>query len=91
VHVFDEIVRSLPKGVTLDKMSKKSREIHLQGRAQSNSRVSELMNQADSSQFFGGSTLNVVALTDSNGTDIREFEVVLTEAFEENDASEEAQ
>ena len=91
VHVFDDIVRRLPKGVTLDKMSKKVREIHLQGRAQSNSRVSELMNQADSSQFFGRSNLNVVALTDSSGTDIREFEVVLTEAFEKAESTKGAQ
>lgn len=80
VHVFDDIVRKLPAGVTLDKMSKRAKSIHLNGRAQSNSRVSELMNKADSSQFFGHSNLNVVALQGANDSDIREFEVVLTEA-----------
>ena len=89
VHVFDDIVRKLPAGVTLDKMSKKSRKIHLKGRAQSNSRVSELMNQANSSLFFGSSNLNVVALKDSSGKDLREFEVVLTEAYEGKDIAEE--
>lgn len=84
VHVFDDIVRKLPSGVTLDKMSKKAREIHLKGRAQSNSRVSELMNQANSSQFFGRSNLNVVALKNSSGADLREFDVVLTEAYKQN-------
>ncbi len=90
VHVFDDIVRKLPSGVTLDRMSKKAREIHLKGRAQSNSRVSELMNKADSSQFFGRSNLNVVALKNSSGTDLREFDVVLTEAYKSNDAENEA-
>lgn len=85
VHVFDDIVRKLPSGVTLDNMSKVNREIHLKGRAQSNSRVSELMNKADSSQFFGRSNLNVVALKDSSGKDLREFEVVLTEAYKEKE------
>jgi type IV pilus assembly protein PilN len=84
VHVFDDIVRKLPSGVTLDKMSKKAREIHLKGRAQSNSRVSELMNQANSSQFFGRSNLNVVALKNSSGAILREFDVVLTEAHKQN-------
>lgn len=84
VHVFDDIVRKLPAGVTLDKMSKKAREIHLKGRAQSNSRVSELMNKADSSRFFGGSNLNLVALKNSSGTDLREFDLVLTEAYKKN-------
>ncbi len=90
VHVFDDIVRKLPSGVTLDRMSKKAREIHLKGRAQSNSRVSELMNKADSSQFFGRSNLNVVALKNSSGTDLREFDVVLTEAYKPNGAENEA-
>ncbi len=81
VHVFDDIVRKLPAGVTLDKMSKKTKAINLKGRAQSNSRVSELMNQADTSRFFGHSNLNVVTLKGSKDNDIREFEVVLTEAF----------
>jgi len=91
VHVFDDIVRKLPAGVTLDKMEKKSREIHLKGRAQSNSRVSELMNKADSSRFFGRSNLNVVALQGKSETDIREFEVVLTEAFDKKEGVTEAQ
>jgi len=82
VHVFDDIVRKLPAGVTLDKMTKRNRSIRLKGRAQSNTRVSELMNKADSSQFFGGSNLRVVALKGARDSDIREFEVVLTEAYQ---------
>lgn len=80
VHVFDDIVRKLPAGVTLDNMSKRGRSINLKGRAQSNSRVSELMNSANSSKFFGSSNLNVVALKGDRESGIREFEVVLTEA-----------
>ena len=38
VHVFADIVHKLPAGVTLDKMRKRGRDIHLNGRAQSNSR-----------------------------------------------------
>lgn len=91
VHVFDDIVRKLPSGVTLDKMKKLGKGINLQGRAQSNSRVSELMNQANTSRFFGHSNLNVVTLKGSNDTDIREFEVALTEARKEVPPAEEAQ
>lgn len=83
VHVFDDIVRKLPAGVTLDKMSKRNKSINLSGRAQSNTRVSELMNKANSSKFFGSSNLNVVALKGDKDSDIREFEVVLTEAKED--------
>ncbi len=91
VHVFDDIVRKLPAGVTLDRINKKARVIQLKGRAQSNSRVSELMNQVDTSKYFGRSNLNVVALKNTSGTDIREFDVVLTEALEERESAVEGQ
>lgn len=91
VHVFDDIVRKLPAGVTLDKMSKLGKSINLRGRAQSNSRVSELMNKADTSRFFGHSNLNVVTLKGATDNDIREFEVVLTEARKDVPPVKEAQ
>jgi type IV pilus assembly protein PilN len=87
VHVFDDIVRKLPAGVTLDRINKKQRVIQLKGRAQSNARVSELMNQVDSSKYFGRSNLNVVALQNSSGIDLREFDVVLTEALKDKEAA----
>jgi type IV pilus assembly protein PilN len=90
VHVFDDIVRKLPEGVTLDRMRKRGRVIHLNGRAQSNSRVSELMNKVDTSQYFGRSNLNVVSLRDSDNNDIREFEVVLTEVFKKKPPAKKA-
>ncbi len=91
VHVFDDIVRKLPAGVTLDKFNKKKRIIRLKGRAQSNARVSELMNQLDSSEYFGRSNLNVVVLQNSSGIDIREFDVVLTETFKDKETATEGQ
>jgi len=79
VHVLDDVVRVLPAGVTLDRLSKKNRTIYLDGRAQSNSRVSELMNQADSSLWFGQSNLSVVSLQDTQDSTVSKFEVVITE------------
>lgn len=83
VHVFDDIVRKLPAGVALDRMSKKSREIYLEGRAQSNSRVSDLMNQLNTSQWFGQSDLSVVSLNETKDTKLSEFELVVTERVQE--------
>ncbi len=90
VHVFDDIVRKLPAGITLDTMSKKDKEIRLKGRAQSNSRVSELMNQLDTSQWFGESDLAVVSLKATRDqqigdSELRDFEVAVTEKFRELD------
>jgi len=79
VHVLDDVVRVLPAGVTLDRLAKKNRTMYLGGRAQSNSRVSELMNQADGSLWFGQSNLSVVSLQDTQDSTVSKFEVVITE------------
>ncbi len=78
VHVLDGVVKILPPGVTLDRLSKKSQVISLKGRAQSNSRVSELMNKADTSEWFGQSNLSVVSLKDTDDSTVSEFDVVIT-------------
>lgn len=79
VHVFDDMVRKLPKGVTLDIVSKDAKLIKLTGRAQSNSRVSELMNRLDSSLWFGETDLTVVNVTDEENNKISQFELVVIE------------
>jgi len=53
--------------------------MYLDGRAQSNSRVSELMNQADTSRWFGQSNLSVVSLKETEDSTLSEFKVVINE------------
>lgn len=60
VHVFDEIPRLLPEGVYLTSLTQKDRVITLEGSAQSNSRVSTLMQNINASQWLTDSMLNVV-------------------------------
>ena len=81
VHVFDDMVRKLPRGVTLDVMSKQNDQIKLIGRAQSNARVSELMNRLDSSLWFGKSDLSVVNVTDRDNNKLSQFELTVTESL----------
>lgn len=87
VHVLDDVVRVLPAGVTLDRLAKKNRTIYLDGRAQSNSRVSELMNQADGSLWFGQSNLSVVSLQDTQDSTVSKFEVVIKEKDQSTEAN----
>ncbi len=81
VHVFDDMVRKLPKGTTLDTVTKSGRVINLTGRAQSNSRVSELMNRLDSSEWFGESNLTVVSVKDEDNNQLSQFELKIVEKF----------
>lgn len=52
VHVFDELVTTLPDGVYYTKVTQKGRSLNLQGVAQSNARVSSLMRSLDTSNWF---------------------------------------
>lgn len=79
VHVFDDIVRKLPAGVTLDRMSKRKDEIFLHGRAESNAKISELMTNFDSSQWFGKSKLTTINIDDSLNAKLSEFELAVTQ------------
>lgn len=60
VHVFDDLVRKLPKGVYLTELRKRKNAITLTGFAQSNARVSALMQNLDSSDWFTNPSLDVI-------------------------------
>jgi len=57
VHVFDELVTTLPEGVYYTKVAQKGRALNLQGVAQSNARVSSLMRSLETSTWFENPSL----------------------------------
>jgi len=57
VHVFDELVTTLPDGVYYTKVAQRGRGLNLQGVAQSNARVSSLMRSLNTSTWFENSVL----------------------------------
>ena len=52
VHLFTEVVTSLPEGVYLTAVSQKDRNVTLEGFAQSNARVSSFMRNLDTSPWL---------------------------------------
>ncbi len=79
VHVFDDLVNKLPKGVYYDDISKSSAGININGKAQSNGRVSALMRSLDASDWFDGATLRVVDVIDENGALVSKFDLAVRE------------
>lgn len=79
VHVFDDLVTKLPKGVYYDKISKSQGKLTIGGKAQSNNRVSALMRNLDSSDWFDNTSLKVVDVIDQNGAPISSFDVEVKE------------
>ena len=60
VHVFDELVTTLPEGVYYTKVTQKGRRLSLQGVAQSNARVSSLMRSLETSTYFDNPDLKII-------------------------------
>ncbi|MES1992609.1 MAG: PilN domain-containing protein [Pseudomonadota bacterium] len=60
VHLFDELIRTLPNGVTLITMRQEANQITLEGQAQSNARVSSYMKNLDASPWFQDPQLVVI-------------------------------
>lgn len=79
VHVFDDLVRKLPKGLYLTGLSKKNKRITLKGVAQSNARVSRLMNNLDSSDWFTNPNLDIVNARNQGGARVSQFTVRVNE------------
>jgi type IV pilus assembly protein PilN len=60
VHIFDEVVRTLPEGVYLTYLKQSGKKIELRGVAQSSTRVSAFMRNIDNSQWLADPSLQIV-------------------------------
>ena len=69
VRVFDELARTLPDGVYFDALNMTESVISVDGRAESNSRVSNLMRQMDGSEWLTSPNLTAVRAVTSGGLD----------------------
>jgi type IV pilus assembly protein PilN len=89
VHVFEELVTTLPDGVFLNSVKQSGSRLELIGAAESNTRVSALMRNIDGSEWLTKPDLEVVEVKDntrgSDGQRASEFKVFAqtTEAMAE--------
>ena len=67
VHVFDEIVRTLPEGVYLTGVKQTEKRLKFDGVAQSSTRVSSFMRNIDGSQWLRNPELEVVQTSKASG------------------------
>ena len=73
VHLFDEMVTSLPEGVSLKAVTQKGKAITIIGVAQSNARVSSFMRKLEDSAWLGDPQLDVIEAKDEQGQRISNF------------------
>ena len=73
VRVFDELVRKLPEGVHLTTVKHTGLSSALTGVAQSNARVSALMRNLSSSEWFTSPELDVINVKEKGADRVSEF------------------
>lgn len=59
VHLFDDMVRTLPDGVRLNSLKQKGKQLTLDGVAESNAKVSAYMRQLDTSDYLKNPSLSI--------------------------------
>ena len=75
VHLFDELVETLPSGTYLETVTQGGKAIALQGRAQSNARVSAYMRNIEGSEWLGDATLKLIENKEKTGTGMSHFQL----------------
>lgn len=89
VKVFDGLVRSVPAGIHLDKLTRQGNVLTFEGVAQSNARVSVLMRELDGSTEFVKPTLDVIKRISGKDAAIRKFTLRTNESQLKKDDGEE--
>ncbi|RKZ48421.1 MAG: pilus assembly protein PilN [Gammaproteobacteria bacterium] len=91
VHLFDEMVTSLPEGVSIKSVKQKGPSITISGVAQSNARVSSFMRKLKASAWLGDPQLDVIQAQNEQGQRVSNFtmrfnQVIPKASTEEDDA-----
>lgn len=73
VRLFDELVNSLPEGVSVTSVQQSSSNITINGVAQSNARVSSFMRNLESSEWLGNPKLDIIQAETAEGTRVSNF------------------
>jgi len=73
VHVFDQLMQTLPDGVYLTSVRQTGRKLEVKGIAQSSTRVSTFMRNIESSEWIGSPELQLIETKGGTGAGGAEF------------------
>jgi len=77
VHLFDELVKTIPNGVFLEKITQQGVTISMEGYSQSHSRVSDYMRRLDESDWFTKIELDYIKADETLGTHEQKFKLTV--------------
>jgi type IV pilus assembly protein PilN len=81
VRLFDEMVTSLPEGVSLVSVNQKGKKVTINGVAQSNARVSSFMRKLEESDWLGDPQLEIIEAKDDQGQRVSYFTMRFTQVI----------
>ncbi|MEA1049346.1 PilN domain-containing protein [Lamprobacter modestohalophilus] len=90
VHLLDRLVDAVPVGVFLTRLQQEGARITIEGRAQSNARVSALMRNIESSAWIGKPELLLIENKDETGTGFSHFRLRFEQQRLQSTAGEDA-
>lgn len=79
VHVFDQLVRTLPDGVYLTSIQQNGRKLEVKGVAQSSTRVSTFMRAIEGSEWIGSPVLQLIESKGTTAAGGAEFALTITQ------------
>lgn len=77
VYMFDQLVKTIPNGVFLEKINQQGNRITMEGFAQSHTRVSAYMKQLEDSEWFKGVDVQFIKVDESIDTHEQKFKLGL--------------
>ncbi|MEW8228647.1 MAG: PilN domain-containing protein, partial [Candidatus Thiodiazotropha endolucinida] len=86
VHLFDEVVTSLPDGVFLDEIQQQGNSVTFTGQAQSNARVSSMMRNIDDSEWLEKPALVFIESKEKTGTGYSQFKLMVKQTSQSAEA-----
>lgn len=87
VHLFDEMATALPQGMYLEALKQSDTVVHVEGKAESNARVSTYMDSLDASQWLNSSNLNIISVARQDGrpTPLRDFKLDVQQLLQQDE------
>ena len=83
-RLFNGMVQTLPDGLYYTRLRQTGNALSLEGIAESNARVSDLMRRFDRSNDFAGPRLDVIQARDEQGERVRSFNLRVTQVTTES-------
>lgn len=87
VHLFDEMATALPQGMYLEALKQNDVVVHVEGKAESNARVSTYMDSLDGSKWLNSSNLNIISVARQDGrpTPLRDFKLDVQQLLQQDE------